>query len=77
MLNIASRDPVVVLVAMWFIVGLVLRKTELKGDVKEAVDKLQTGAAAMVPILMLLLFIDTIRGWYDFFVKVSTMILLT
>ncbi|KAE8894955.1 hypothetical protein PF005_g1365 [Phytophthora fragariae] len=64
---IQTRDPVVTWVATWFLVGLAWRETELKGDAKETFEKLQAVALVIGPIFVVVLFLDSIQGFYDFF----------
>ncbi|KAE9254762.1 hypothetical protein PF004_g860 [Phytophthora fragariae] len=64
---IQTRDPVVVWVAAWFIMGLAWRETELKGDAEQTFGKLQTVASVIAPIFAVVLFLHSVQGFYDFF----------
>ncbi|KAE8894953.1 hypothetical protein PF003_g20885 [Phytophthora fragariae] len=64
---IQTRDPVVIWVAAWFIMGLAWRETELKGDAEQTFGKLQTVASVIAPIFAVVLFLHSVQGFYDFF----------
>ncbi|KAG7391528.1 hypothetical protein PHYPSEUDO_004598 [Phytophthora pseudosyringae] len=63
---IQSRDPVVALMATWFLVGLAYRKCSFDGDAKDTFEKLQTAALVVKPVFLLVLIIDALRSLRHF-----------
>ncbi|EEY65155.1 uncharacterized protein PITG_16350 [Phytophthora infestans T30-4] len=65
-LYMQSRDPVVALMATWFLVGLAYRKCTFEGDAKETFEKLQTAALVIKPVFLLVLIFDAVRSLCHF-----------
>ncbi|KAG3115561.1 hypothetical protein PI125_g5427 [Phytophthora idaei] len=63
---IQCRDPVVALMATWFLVGLANGKGTYEGDAKETFEKLQTAATVIKPVFLLVLIIDAVRSLRHF-----------
>ncbi|KAG7375251.1 hypothetical protein PHYBOEH_002958 [Phytophthora boehmeriae] len=55
------RDPVVVFIMAWVVVGLADRKVTFESDAQETFDKLQTVGNTIKPVLLLVLLIYAIR----------------
>ncbi|KAL4144223.1 hypothetical protein PRNP1_013362 [Phytophthora ramorum] len=66
-----GRDPVVALMATWFLVGLAHRKCAFEGETKETFEKLKTAATVVKPVFLLLLIIDSVRSIRHFLESVS------
>jgi hypothetical protein len=66
-----GRDPVVALMATWFVVGLANRRDSFDGDTRETFERLQNAATVIKSVFLMVLIIDAVRGLRLFLQEVS------